>query len=177
MGTTIIGRGSFISGGVKNTFPVSNLYVGQFTSIATGLTVMLGGNHSTNLLTTANFVNLMPDKFGGLPNPFPPTGLTKGDIIIDNDVWIGQDVTIMSGVHIHSGAIVGTAAVIAKDIPPYAMVVGNPGRIIKYRFEPEIIERLLRIAWWNWDIDKIYENYSYFIDPDIIPFVDKFDPR
>jgi len=170
-----LGRYSNIYGPIKNRFPVSNLRVGQFTSIATGLTVMLGGDHATNLVTTTNFVNLMPKKFAGLLNPFPPTGLTKGDIIIDHDVWIGQDVTIMSGVHISSGAIVGTASVVSKDIPPYAVIVGNPGRIVKYRFDQNTINRLLKIAWWDWSIEKIHENYAYFVNPDIELFVNTFD--
>ena len=177
MSIVTLGRHSYIVGTVKNTFPVSNLIIGNFTSIASGLTVMLGGNHATNLVMTTNFVNLIPDMFAGLPNPFPITGLTKGDIVIENDIWIGQDVTIMSGVHISSGAIVGTASVVCVDIPPYAVVIGNPAIIIKYRFNQEIIKRLLKIAWWDWPLEKIRENYDFFINPNIELFVNKFDPK
>jgi acetyltransferase-like isoleucine patch superfamily enzyme len=175
MGTTILGKYSYIVGNVKNTFSISNFIVGNFCSIASGLTLMLGGDHATNLVMTTNFVNIIPDLFAGLPSPFPMMGLTKGDIVIENDVWIGQDVTIMSGVKISNGAIIGTAAVIAKDVPPYAIVIGNPARIVKYRFNQEIIDRLLKIAWWNWPIEKIRENYDYFINPNIEEFVNKFD--
>ena len=175
MGTTTLGKHSYIVGNVKNIFPASNLIVGNFCSIASGLTVMLGGNHATHLVMTTNFVNIIPEIFAGLPNPYPVTGLTKGDIVIENDVWIGQDVTIMSGVKISNGAVVGTAAVVAKEVPPYAIVVGNPAKIVRYRFSQEIINRLLKIAWWNWPIEKIRENYEYFIDPNIENFVNKFD--
>lgn len=177
MSNITLGRHSYIVGNIKNTFPVSNLIIGQFTSIASGLTVMLGGGHATNLVMTTNFVNIIPDIFKNLPSPFPLTGLTKGDIVIENDIWIAQDVTIMSGVHISNGAIIGTASVVAKDIPPYAIVVGNPGKIIKYRFNQDTINRLLKIAWWNWTIEKIRENYDYFIDPNIESFINKFDPQ
>jgi virginiamycin A acetyltransferase len=174
MGSTSLGKYSYIVGNVKNIFPASNLIIGNFCSIASGLTVMLGGNHATHLVMTTNFVNIIPEIFAGLENPYPVTGLTRGDIIIENDVWVGQDVTIMSGVKISNGAVIGTAAVVAKDVPPYAIVVGNPGRVIRYRFNPDIITKLLEIKWWDWPIEKIKDNYEYFINPDIEQFVNKF---
>lgn len=177
MGEVTLGRYSNIFGELKNRFPVSNLIVGQFTSIAPGLTVMLGGNHAITFVTTTNFVNLMPERFAGLPSPFSPMGLTNGDIVIDHDVWVGENVTILSGIHISSGAIVGATATVSKNVPPYAVVVGNPGRIVKYRFPQDIIDRLLKIAWWDWSIDKIHENYSYFVNPDIELFVNTFDVK
>lgn len=177
MSKVILDKYSYIVGNIKNTFPVSDLIVGKFCSIASGLTVMLGGNHATNLVMTTNFVNIISGTFAGLPNPYPLLGLSRGDIVIENDVWIGQDVTIMSGVKISNGAIIGTAAVVAKDVPPYAIVVGNPSRVIKYRFSQDIIDRLLKIAWWNWPIEKIRENYEYFVNQDITLFVSKFDPE
>jgi len=177
MSKITLGKHSYIVGNVKNPFPVSDLIVGNFCSISSGLTMMLGGNHATNLVMTTNFVNIIPQIFAGLPNPYPMTGLTKGNIVIENDVWIGQDVTIMSGIKISNGAIIGTSSVVAKDVPPYAIVVGNPIRIVKYRFPQHIINRLLKISWWDWPIEKIRDNYDYFIDPNIENFVNKFDPE
>ena len=79
----------------------------------------------------------------------------KGDTIIGNDVWIGQNVTIMPGVHIGDGAIIGTNSVVAKDIPPYAIAVGNPCRVVRKRFDDELINILLKLRWWDKSIEEI----------------------
>lgn len=79
---------------------------------------------------------------------------------IGNDVWIGENVTIKDGVRIGNGAVIGTAAVVTKDVPPYAIVAGVPAKIVKYRFDPEKIELLQEIQWWDWTPEKIYNNLS-----------------
>ena len=79
----------------------------------------------------------------------------KGDTVIGNDVWIGQNVTVMPGVHIGDGAIIGTNSVVAKDIPPYAIAVGNPCQVIRKRFDDELIELLLKLRWWDKSIEEI----------------------
>jgi len=79
----------------------------------------------------------------------------KGDTIVGNDVWIGQHVTIMPGVHIGDGAIIGANSVVASDIPPYAVAVGNPCHVIKKRFDDELIELLLKFKWWDKPIEEI----------------------
>ncbi len=71
------------------------------------------------------------------------------------DVWIGQNVTIMPGVHIGDGAIIGTNSVVAKDIPPYAIAVGNPCRVVRKRFDEELIDILLKLRWWDKSIEEI----------------------
>jgi serine acetyltransferase len=97
----------------------------------------------------------------------------KGDIIIGNDVWIGAKSTIMSGVKIGDGAVIGSGSVVAKDVPPYAIVVGNPAKVIKYRFDEQQIENLLEIAWWNWPEHKIKEEAMLLWSKDINYFIDK----
>jgi carbonic anhydrase/acetyltransferase-like protein (isoleucine patch superfamily) len=87
---------------------------------------------------------------------------SKGSIIIEDDVWIGQDAMIMSGVHIGKGAIIGARAVIAKDIPPYAIVVGNPAKIIKYRFSYDIIDKLLQIDYSKFNEEFLRNNIDKF---------------
>ena len=84
--------------------------------------------------------------------------MNKGATIIGNDVWIGVGATIMSGVKIGNGAVIGAKALVAEDIPDYAVAVGNPVQIIRYRFNSKTIERLLTLGWWHWDLPKILAN-------------------
>lgn len=133
------------------------LIIGKFCAIAEGIKfIMNGANHRMDGFTTYPFFI-----FGGgwekvTPNmerlPF------KGDTVIGNDVWIGQNVTIMPGVKIGDGAIIATNSTVVKDVKPYTIVGGNPGKDIKKRFSDEKIELLLELQWWNWDEKKIFEN-------------------
>ena len=85
----------------------------------------------------------------------------KGNITIGNDVWIGYEAVILSGVTIGDGAIIGTRAVVTKDVPPYAIVGGSPAKVLKKRFSDDIIEKLLKIKWWNWPVEKIARSLEY----------------
>ena len=98
--------------------------------------------------------------------------ISRGPIRIGSDVWIGNKAMIMDGVTISDGAIIGANAVVAKDVPPYAIVVGNPGQIKKFRFKQEIIEKLLKIKWWEWDEPTIRSRMQDF--KDINTFLDKY---
>ena len=92
--------------------------------------------------------------------------------IIGNDVWTGRNVSIMAGVTIGDGAVIGTGAVVTHDIPPYAIAVGVPARVIKYRFSTEQIEALESIEWWNWDDETIASRYDDFFDINV--FLEKY---
>lgn len=81
---------------------------------------------------------------------------------IGHDVWIGCNATILRGVTVGCGAVIGANALVNKDVPPYAIVGGVPARIIKYRFEKEIIEKLMTLEWWNWNVEKIRKNRHIF---------------
>jgi len=96
----------------------------------------------------------------------------KGGIIIGNDVWVGDGVVILDGVSIADGAVLGAHAVITKNVEPYAIVGGNPARVIKYRFTPKQIQDLLQIAWWDWSDDLIKERVNDFDDINI--FIEKY---
>ena len=100
----------------------------------------------------------------------------KRQVIIGNDVTIGAHVTIMGGVVIGNGAVVGANSLVTKDVPPYAIVGGNPAKIIKYRFEDDIIEKLNEIKWWNWNEETIKENIDYILG-DVNIFVEKFHDK
>nr|WP_274708021.1 CatB-related O-acetyltransferase [Arthrobacter sp. H16F315] len=83
---------------------------------------------------------------------------SRGAVIIGNDVWIGASAFISSGVTVGHGAVIAAHAVVTKDVPPYAVVGGNPAKVIKYRFEPGIVEQLLDVAWWDWPDETIDAN-------------------
>lgn len=130
------------------------LIIGKFCQIATkAIFVMNGANHGTSGLSTYPFA-----AFGdGWANRYPDelAGENKGDTIIGNDVWMGYEALVMPGVDIGSGAIIGARSVVTKDVPPYAVVAGNPAQVIRYRFDEKTIEQLLDIQWWDWPVDKI----------------------
>src|SRR5574344_353810 len=91
----------------------------------------------------------------------------KGDTVVGNDVWIGQSVTIMPGVHIGDGAIIAANSVVTKDIPPYHIAGGNPIRIIRKRFDDDLIRYLLELKWWDWSAQKVFENLEILCSDDL----------
>lgn len=131
------------------------LVIGKFCQIATGVEfVMNGANHQMNSVTTFPFFTLPAWE---APPPKPGDMPYKGDTVIGNDVWIGQNAVILPGVHIGDGAIIGANAVVGCDVAPYTIVVGNPVRVLRKRFDEEMIDLLLRWKWWNKDIREIKE--------------------
>jgi len=131
----------------------AKLVVGNFCSIAENVNIYLGGNHRVDWVTTYPFGHVHKNKFNIYNGEGHPS--TKGDVIIGNDVWIGDRVTIMSGVTIGDGVVIANNSHVFKNIEPYSLVGGNPAKLIKYRFTPEQIEKLLEIKWWYWDDEKI----------------------
>ena len=89
-------------------------------------------------------------------------GVEKGAVYVGNACWLGDRVTVLSGVNIGDGAIIGAGAVVTKDVPPFSIAVGNPARVIKQRFEDEVIEALLEIEWWHWSDARIGRNKLFF---------------
>ena len=146
-------------------FTGDQLIIGKFCMIASDVKfIMNGANHLSNAISTypfAVFGNGWESAMEGKTYP------NKGNIEIGNDVWIGYNATIMAGVKIGDGAIIATNATVVSDVEPYSIVGGNPAREIKKRFSPEIIERLLKLQWWNWDIEKITKNVQNLTDLDI----------
>ncbi|WP_394555782.1 acetyltransferase (plasmid) [Priestia aryabhattai] len=150
----------------------SLLEIGNFCSVADNVTIFLGGEHRVDWVTTYPF-NIMFTEgkhFSGHPK-------TKGDVIIGHDVWIGQDAMIMSGVKIGNGAAIGARSVVTKDVPPYGIVAGNPSKLVKLRFSSEIINKLEKIAWWNWDVSTITNHLSYFLSSDIDKFINNSEKK
>jgi acetyltransferase-like isoleucine patch superfamily enzyme len=141
--------------------------IGSFCSIARGVTILTGGEHRPDWVTTYPF-NILFKKFHNFGDSKP-----ESDVIIGNDVWIGFNVTILPGVKINDGAVVGACSVVTKDVPPYAIVAGSPARLIRKRFDQETIDGLLRIKWWNWDIQRIEDNMSILLSNNVKEFVQK----
>ncbi|WP_405330970.1 CatB-related O-acetyltransferase [Fibrobacter sp.] len=131
------------------------LIIGKFCQIAAGVEfVMNGANHQMNAVSTFPFYtlegwNMKPPAAGDMP--------FKGDTVIGNDVWIGQNATILPGVHIGDGAIIGANSVVGSNVEPYAVVVGNPAETIRYRFDEELTELLLKFKWWDKPVEEINE--------------------
>lgn len=142
------------------------LIIGKFCAIASGVEfVMNGANHRMNSVTTYPF-NIMGhgwEKSTPALEDLP----FKGDTVVGNDVWIGQQVTIMPGVNIGDGSIIAANSVVTKDVPPYHIVGGNPSRILKRRFDEELIDYLLEIKWWEWPAEKIFQNLDQLCSGDL----------
>jgi acetyltransferase-like isoleucine patch superfamily enzyme len=147
----------------------ARLKIGNYCSIAHGATILLGGEHQVDWVTTYPF----PAFFPNAPSGEPWSG-NKGDVVIGHDVWIGQDAFILSGVTIHSGAIVGARAVVTRDVEPYSIVAGNPARHIRYRFREEIRESLLKIAWWEWPDESLRAAWPMLLSRNVEEFVEKY---
>ena len=129
------------------------LIIGKFCQIAAGVEfVMNGANHQMNAVSTFPFYTL--EGWDMVP-PDPSDMPLKGDTVIDNDVWIGQNAVILPGVHIGDGAIIGANSVVGSDIEPYTIVVGNPAKILRKRFDEELIELLLKFRWWDKSVEEI----------------------
>jgi len=148
-----IGRHTYGNPQILHWGEKSTLTIGNFCSIADNVKIFLGGNHRIDWITTYPF-NALSEKWDSAKNI---TGhpATKGDVKIGNDVWIGYGATILSGINIGDGAVIGAETVVTKDVEPYAVVVGNPAREVKKRFNKEKIEILLNIQWWNWEDSEI----------------------
>lgn len=145
-------------------FVGDRLVIGRFCSIAAETRfIMNGGNHATDWFSTFPF----PVFGGGWEVAMPEAWPNRGDTVVGHDVWIGWGATIMPGVRIGNGAIIATASVVTRDVPPFAIVGGNPARLIRYRFDEETRQALEEIAWWNWDAEKVTRNVRAICSGDL----------
>lgn len=139
---------------VRRWLPGVHIEIGKFTSIAEGVIFIVGGNHNWDWFTTYPFA----EKFDGvrairgdrIGHPKKVKGIKVG-----NDVWIGTNCLVMDGVEIGDGAVIAANSHVVKSVPSYAIVGGNPAELIGYRFEEAIIEKLVEMKWWNWEVECI----------------------
>lgn len=141
------------------------LHIGKYCSIASEVKIFLGGNHRVDWFSTYPF-NIINENFsnaidiGGHP-------ASKGDVFIGNDVWIGYGAVILSGVTIGDGAVIGAYSVVSKNVEAYSIVVGNPMKVVKKRFSDDVIAKLLKLKWWDWEVSKINYNVKVLCSNDL----------
>jgi len=131
--------------------------IGSFCSIARNVS-MQAFNHNMNKITTS-FVgkNFFNEAWGN-------ETISKGNIIIENDVWVGAHTVLMGGITLGNGCVVGANSVVTSNVPPYSIVGGSPARIIGKRFSDKMINKLLALRWWNWSDDKLKKHRDFFHD-------------
>lgn len=146
--------------------------VGKICAMAEDITFMLDLDHDYSAVAQGDPAVLLELEKKGLR---ARRTRRKGTIIIQNDVWIGHGATIMNGVTLRNGCVVAAESVVAKDVPPYAIVGGNPARVLKYRFDEAVIQGLQKIAWWDWPDELLRKRRKdFFLPPEA--FVDKYLP-
>jgi acetyltransferase-like isoleucine patch superfamily enzyme len=159
-----VGRWSYIGKSELALYESTRLIsIGSFCSIANGCQFILVTDHASDFIsqypleslfesqTSRTIIEKAYQKSKSRLNP-------QVGIVIEHDVWIGRNVVLLPGTHLHSGSIVGAGSVIRGIVPPYSVVIGNPPKIIRFRFEHNIIQQLLTLKWWDWDDDKIREH-------------------
>lgn len=145
--------------------------IGDYVSIADCVTLIPGGNHRLDWVSAFPFrerLGLPGARADGHPS-------SRGPIVIGNDVWIGRGAVVLSGVTVGHGAVIGAEAVVARDVRPYAIVVGNPAREIRRRFSDEQVEALLRIAWWSWPEGRVFREVEALNGGDPDEFIRRWD--
>lgn len=143
-----------------------HIYIGNYCSISDDVYILLGGSHCMEYPTTYPFLVIL-HAAGRDDQHF------LGDVHIGNDVWIGRQVIIKGGVTIGDGAVVGLGSLVTKDVPPYAVVGGNPARIIRMRYPPELVEEFLALKWWDFPDEHISELIDLLQQPDVRWFLDE----
>jgi len=175
-----VGRETYFGKMIENGCRYGSIAsIGHFTSINS--TAMIQSDHQHNMIFTSDDIgDILTDENNALfesrylADPKHPYGVNKNRITIGNDVWIGAYTFINASkvTSIGDGAMIGAGAVVLEDVPPYAVVVGVPAKIKRYRFPPEMIETLLRVKWWEWSIEEINANADALMSPEI--FAERF---
>lgn len=146
--------------------------VGNFTQIGFGCLALGDRSNHPGIEKDSKLVTTYPlDKRFAIEH-YPSQARSRGPIMIGHDVWLGMQVKLLPGAMIGNGAVVGAFSVVAGIVPPYAIVVGNPARIVRFRFNDEIVQQLLAIKWWNWLDEFIQDHIDDFTD--VESFVRKY---
>jgi len=157
-----IGRGTYGEPTVLQWGEEGTLRVGAFCSFARGVTIILNGQHRMDWVTTYPF-----PKFRESARGIGGHVESKGDVVIGNDVWVGYGATILAGVTIGDGAVVGAGSVVTRDVEAYAIVAGNPARLIRHRFDEDTVRLLQRLAWWEWPDEELDRAMPLLLSADV----------
>lgn len=161
---------------------IHNTKIGRYCSMGPRVNIIIG-RHPTNKIVSINPIFYSMKKQNGFTfatsqifNEFKYADeINKISVIVGNDVWIGSDANILEGVVIGDGAVIAAGSVVTKNVPPYAIVGGVPAKILKYRFEENEIKELLRIKWWDWEMNKLKETSNLFCDINL--FLEKYGEK
>jgi len=172
-GTLVMGAHSYAAPTIhKFKGDEGRVVIGPWASVAPDSDFYVGGIHPIHWVSLYGIREMfdLPGAYG------PEMPMSKGDIHVGSDTWVTNKTTVLSGVTIGHGAVVGTQAVVTKDIAPYAIVAGNPARQIGQRFDDDTVAALLRIAWWDWDVDTVVARAEELNGGSIEAFVERHDP-
>ena len=165
-GRIVYGQGSYgVPTILEFDYDDSRLLVGNYCSI--GGIFLLGGYHPIDRVTTYPHRILMKLQGAGRDG-FPSS---RGDTVVGSDCYVGRYSLILGGVTIGDGAVIGAGSVVTKDVPPYAIVGGNPAKLIRYRFTEEQRQALLQIRWWDWPRAQVLEAVPRLADSDVDGFI------
>lgn len=171
-GTLVLGTQTYAAPRVwKFKGDTNRVIIGNWSSIAPDADFYVGGMHPIHWVSMYG-IREMFDLPGAYGDEMP---MSKGDIVVGSDCWVTNKTTILSGVTIGDGAVVGTQAVVTKDVPPYAIVAGNPARVIGQRFGDEQVAALLRIRWWDWPVETVLERVDLLNGGSVEAFIERFD--
>ena len=135
----------------------NRLKIGSFCSIGPDVVFLLSSDHALNNISTFPFkVKYTEERF---------EGVSKGDITVEDDVWIGYGSKILSGVTLGQGAVIAAGSVVTRDVPPYAVVAGVPAKIVRYRFDKEVIDKLMKIDYEKLTDETVRANMDKFYQP------------
>jgi acetyltransferase-like isoleucine patch superfamily enzyme len=189
-GNAVIGPGTYAGAStvIQKYTPVDRIELGGYCSIADDVRIVLPGgrlydengkelhldqrgHHREETASTFPISILVPDE----PYDEAPPNATGERLVVGDDVWIGYGATLLGEITVGTGSIVGARALVVADVPPYSVVGGVPARVLRKRFEDDVVERLLRVAWWNWPEVVVQGAHRWFTRP-VVEFLDLFDP-
>lgn len=162
-----IGLGSYGTPTVHDLNEGTTLRIGSYCSIASGVQIFLGGQHRTDWVSCYPFPVYLPEA-----KSIPGYGGSRGDVDIGSDVWLCTGCTILSGVTVGHGAVIACGAVVSRDVPPYAIVAGNPAKVVRWRFDEITRVALLESAWWEWPEAEIRNIVGRLCSDDLAGFID-----
>ena len=152
----MIGSHSYYGGGTEFREFEGQISIGDYCSLGDGILILAGGEHRRDRVSTYPFDVKMGT--GSL------TSFSRGDVVVGSDVWIGSRTLVLPGVTIGHGAVIGAGSVVTRNIPPYAVAVGVPARVISYRFDDATIARLLATEWWDWPEERVLASVLLMAD-------------